>query len=193
MSRLALSISDRSELMERLGHVGRVLKFQAIVTWSLPTDRLETTAPPSSEGSGAGSPQPTATTLRRAERAKHFAMESLMRPSWAHRGSSAACARVLKRSNEARDGSRRARGEPRTTESGEPDGHEAVLYFRETAGRDSDEFYANPEIGEFWTGPRPTAADVARMREAGVHTFLVGESFMRERDPGAALARMFGA
>jgi hypothetical protein len=35
MSRLALSISDRSELMERLGHVGRVLKFQAIVTWSL--------------------------------------------------------------------------------------------------------------------------------------------------------------
>ena len=38
-----------------------------------------------------------------------------------------------------------------------------------------------------------SAADVARMREAGVHTFLVGESFMRERDPGAALARMFAA
>jgi hypothetical protein len=35
MSRLAFSISDRSELMERLGHVGRVLKLQAIVTWSL--------------------------------------------------------------------------------------------------------------------------------------------------------------
>lgn len=51
--------------------------------------------------------------------------------------------------------------EPRTSDAGEPDGHDAVLYFREAAGRDSDEFYANPEIGEFWTGPRPTADDVA--------------------------------
>lgn len=41
------------------------------------------------------------------------------------------------------------------------DGHSATLYFREGAGRDSDEFYANPEIGEFWTGPRPSLADVA--------------------------------
>ncbi len=41
------------------------------------------------------------------------------------------------------------------------DGHTATLYFREGAGRDSDEFYANPEIGEFWTGPRPSLADVA--------------------------------
>ena len=41
------------------------------------------------------------------------------------------------------------------------DGHEATLYFREAAGRDSDEFYANAEIGEFWTGPRPSAAHVA--------------------------------
>ena len=35
-------------------------------------------------------------------------------------------------------------------------------------------------------------ADVARMREAGVETFLVGEAFMREADPGAALRRLFG-
>lgn len=40
-------------------------------------------------------------------------------------------------------------------------GHEATLYFREAAGRDSDEFYANPEIGEFWTGRRPSLDDVA--------------------------------
>ncbi|MHC5797192.1 aminopeptidase P family protein [Lacisediminihabitans sp. FW035] len=40
-------------------------------------------------------------------------------------------------------------------------GHEATLYFRKAAGRDSDEFYANPEIGEFWTGPRPSLAHVA--------------------------------
>ncbi|MFB9749611.1 aminopeptidase P family protein [Leifsonia shinshuensis] len=41
------------------------------------------------------------------------------------------------------------------------DGHVATLYFRERAGRDSDEFYANPEIGEFWIGPRPSLAQVA--------------------------------
>lgn len=35
-------------------------------------------------------------------------------------------------------------------------------------------------------------ADVRRMREAGVDAFLVGEGFMREADPGAALRRMFG-
>jgi Xaa-Pro aminopeptidase len=40
-------------------------------------------------------------------------------------------------------------------------GHEATLYFRERAGRDSDEFYANPQIGEFWIGARPSLAQVA--------------------------------
>jgi len=34
-------------------------------------------------------------------------------------------------------------------------------------------------------------ADVARMRAAGVETFLVGEAFMRSADPGAALKRLF--
>ncbi len=38
-----------------------------------------------------------------------------------------------------------------------------------------------------------TPADVAMMRAAGIHTFLVGETFMREPDPGAALQRLFGA
>ncbi|WP_084361478.1 aminopeptidase P family protein [Herbiconiux solani] len=40
-------------------------------------------------------------------------------------------------------------------------GHEVTLYFRERAGRDSDEFYANPEIGEFWIGARPSLAQVS--------------------------------
>ena len=38
-----------------------------------------------------------------------------------------------------------------------------------------------------------TPADVALMREHGVHAFLVGEAFMRAADPGAKLAELFGA
>jgi len=35
------------------------------------------------------------------------------------------------------------------------------------------------------------AADVALMREHRVHTFLVGEAFMRAQDPGVELAKLF--
>jgi indole-3-glycerol phosphate synthase len=38
-----------------------------------------------------------------------------------------------------------------------------------------------------------SGADVARMRSRGVDAFLVGEAFMRETSPGAALAGLFGA
>ena len=36
-----------------------------------------------------------------------------------------------------------------------------------------------------------TREDVARMRGADVHAFLVGETFMRAEDPGAELRRLF--
>ncbi|MDE2622846.1 MAG: indole-3-glycerol phosphate synthase TrpC [Betaproteobacteria bacterium] len=37
-----------------------------------------------------------------------------------------------------------------------------------------------------------TREDVAAMRARGVHAFLVGETFMRARDPGEALEALFG-
>jgi Xaa-Pro aminopeptidase len=52
------------------------------------------------------------------------------------------------------------------------DGHESTLYFRATAGRDSDEFYANAAIGEFWLGPRPSLAHVSA--DLGIATKELG-------------------
>lgn len=39
-------------------------------------------------------------------------------------------------------------------------GHEATLFFRPLAPRDSEEFFADSRYGEFWVGARPTVADV---------------------------------
>ena len=36
-----------------------------------------------------------------------------------------------------------------------------------------------------------TSGDVKRMQDSGINSFLVGEAFMREKDPGNALKRMF--
>lgn len=38
-----------------------------------------------------------------------------------------------------------------------------------------------------------TAEDVARLRAADIHAFLIGEAFMRADDPGRALERLFAA
>ena len=38
-----------------------------------------------------------------------------------------------------------------------------------------------------------TSADIARFRELGFHAFLIGERFMREAEPGAALAALIAS
>ena len=42
-------------------------------------------------------------------------------------------------------------------------GTKATLFFRETAGHDTDEFFANSAIGEFWVGSRPGLKQVAAL------------------------------
>ncbi|UNX54167.1 Xaa-Pro aminopeptidase [Georgenia sp. TF02-10] len=39
--------------------------------------------------------------------------------------------------------------------------HEAVLYFRPRAGRDTEEFYGDSRYGELWVGARPSLAEMA--------------------------------
>ncbi|MGM0384856.1 MAG: aminopeptidase P family protein [Actinomycetota bacterium] len=40
------------------------------------------------------------------------------------------------------------------------DAHEAVLYLRPAAGKDTEEFYADSRYGELWVGVRPTLEEV---------------------------------
>jgi Xaa-Pro aminopeptidase len=40
-----------------------------------------------------------------------------------------------------------------------------ILFLRPTAGKDSDEFFANPTIGEFWVGSRPTLEEISQLLE----------------------------
>lgn len=42
----------------------------------------------------------------------------------------------------------------------EPDGHDAVLYFRPLASRESEEFWSDARYGEFWVGSRPTLEEL---------------------------------
>jgi len=46
---------------------------------------------------------------------------------------------------------------------GVTEGHEAVLYVRPLAGRDTEEFYADSRYGEFWVGARPSLEDVEEL------------------------------
>ncbi len=55
----------------------------------------------------------------------------------------------------------------------------STLYFRETAGRDSDEFFANSAIGEFWVGARPTLSDVSKLLDINTQPLKAFNAFKR--------------
>jgi Xaa-Pro aminopeptidase len=51
---------------------------------------------------------------------------------------------------------------------------QSTLYFLPTAGRETDEFFANPAIGEFWVGARPglqEVSDILNIKTASIHDF----------------------
>jgi Xaa-Pro aminopeptidase len=67
-----------------------------------------------------------------------------------------------------------------------------ILFLRPTAGKDSDEFFANPAIGEFWVGKRPTLEQVSTLLDietrdlASLEEYLGGSSSRALEDPELA-------
>jgi Xaa-Pro aminopeptidase len=68
----------------------------------------------------------------------------------------------------------------------------SILFFRETAGRTSEEFFANAAIGEFWVGPRPGLADVKKLLDietrslSDLERFIDGEPTIDLNEPDLA-------
>jgi Xaa-Pro aminopeptidase len=53
-----------------------------------------------------------------------------------------------------------------------------VLFLRPTAGKESDEFFANPAIGEFWVGARPTLEQVSKLLDIETKDLSALEDFL---------------
>jgi Xaa-Pro aminopeptidase len=57
-----------------------------------------------------------------------------------------------------------------------------ILFLRPTAGKDSDEFFANPAIGEFWVGARPTLEDVSNLLGIATRDLSELEDYIGKQD-----------
>ena len=55
----------------------------------------------------------------------------------------------------------------------------SVIFFRETAGHNSDEFFANAAIGEFWVGKRPSLSQVAALLDIDTQSLNSYKSFLK--------------
>ncbi|GAA6524465.1 aminopeptidase P family protein [Intrasporangium sp. DVR] len=72
---------------------------------------------------------------------------------------------------------------------GDVPGHEAILYFRPLAGRDTDEFFNDSRYGEFWVGARPTIDDLeAELGISGRHIDEFADAV--GKDAGAVTVRV---
>lgn len=70
-----------------------------------------------------------------------------------------------------------------------PTGHEAVLYIRPMAGRDSEEFYGDARYGEFWVGSRPSLEEIEKL--TGIRTVhLDGLEDAVSKDVGQVTVRV---
>ena len=71
------------------------------------------------------------------------------------------------------------------------DGHDAVLYFRPRAERDSEEFYADSRYGELWVGARPTLAEVeAELGLVCRHVDELADAVGKDLGPGGVRVRV---
>jgi Xaa-Pro aminopeptidase len=57
-----------------------------------------------------------------------------------------------------------------------------ILFLRPTAGKDSDEFFANPAIGEFWVGKRPTLEEIASLLDIETRDLAELDAYLEAAD-----------
>jgi Xaa-Pro aminopeptidase len=70
-------------------------------------------------------------------------------------------------------------------------GHDAVLYVRPMAGRDTEEFFADARYGEFWVGARPSLADLAELTGIPVeHLDRLADALAKDAGPGGVRLRV---
>jgi Xaa-Pro aminopeptidase len=57
-----------------------------------------------------------------------------------------------------------------------------ILFLRPTAGKDSDEFFANSAIGEFWVGARPTLEEISSLLDIETRDLAELDGFLKGTD-----------
>lgn len=57
-----------------------------------------------------------------------------------------------------------------------------ILFLRPTAGKDSDEFFANSAIGEFWVGARPTLEEISSLLDIETRDLAQLDAFLTGAD-----------
>jgi Xaa-Pro aminopeptidase len=62
------------------------------------------------------------------------------------------------------------------------DSSKEILFLRPTAGKESDEFFANPAIGEFWVGARPTLEEVSTLLKLETRNLAELDSYIGDSE-----------